>query len=111
MCCVESVSYSVVLNGEVGEQFHPSRGLRQGDPFSPYLFLVYSEGLSAVLRMASKQGRLKGARVNRYAPLITHLLFADDSLISGEAIAAGAMVLKEILETYASSSGQLVIFD
>lgn len=53
----------MVLNGDVRENFQPSRGLRQRDPLSPYLFLVYEEGLSV------KSNILKGYRVNRYAPM------------------------------------------
>lgn len=60
MKCVESVSYSVVINGEVGERFIPARGLQQGDPISPYLFLIYSEGLSALLRRIVDERRIRG---------------------------------------------------
>lgn len=49
--CVNSVSYSVVLNGKNGEIFTPSRGLRQGDPLSPFLFLFCGEGLSSLMRL------------------------------------------------------------
>lgn len=75
MVCVTSVSYSVVMNGEVGVLFFPTRGLRQGDPISPYLFLICGEGLSTLLRMAVSRGVLNGFRVSRQTPRITHLFF------------------------------------
>ncbi|KAK5794751.1 hypothetical protein PVK06_035993 [Gossypium arboreum] len=61
MRCVSSVSYSVVMNGEVGNMVFSSRGLRQGDVISPYLFLICSKGLSTLLQMAAT--RVFGATV------------------------------------------------
>ncbi|KAA3462818.1 reverse transcriptase [Gossypium australe] len=90
MRCIEIVFYSVLVNGEKGERFTPTHGFRQGELLSPYSFFIYSEGLSALLRMASTSGSLKGVHINRHVPLITHLLFADDSLIFGEATIEGA---------------------
>ncbi|GMI79095.1 hypothetical protein HRI_001578800 [Hibiscus trionum] len=103
--CISSVSYSVVLNGSVGNRFSPSRGLRQGDPLSPFLFLVCSEGLSSLLRQASCG---VGVRIARGAPNISHLFFADDSLIFGEASSRGASTIREILGIYERCSGQVV---
>ncbi|KAK5770921.1 hypothetical protein PVK06_047081 [Gossypium arboreum] len=65
MRCVTSVSYSVVMNREVGNLFIPRRGLRQGNPISPYLFLICGERLSTLLRMTASRGALSGFRVNK----------------------------------------------
>ncbi|KAA3488305.1 reverse transcriptase [Gossypium australe] len=65
MKCITSVSYSIVINGFIGEKFQPTRGLRQGDPLSPFLFLLYGEGLSSLMRLAMQEGHLKGVKANR----------------------------------------------
>ncbi|KAA3487801.1 reverse transcriptase [Gossypium australe] len=69
------------------------------------------EGLSTLLRMAATSGDLKGIQINGHAPLITHLFFADDSLIFEDATSDGARALKDNLEIYAHSSGQVINFD
>lgn len=61
--------------------FNLSRGLRQGDPLSPYLFLMVAEGLSCMIKKAEERGELNGVKVCREAPIISHLLFTDDPLI------------------------------
>nr|XP_027121394.1 uncharacterized protein LOC113738404 [Coffea arabica] len=81
MECVKSVSYSFNINGEVKEFVIPKRGIRQGDPLSPYLFLLCSEGLSNLIRKAADSKKLAGMKISRQGPSITHLLFADDSVI------------------------------
>jgi hypothetical protein len=81
MRLVTSVSFSVMLNGVRLEKFSPSRGIRQGDPISPYLFLLAAEGLSCLLKSRSQSSVLKGITVATSAPMVSHLLFADDSLL------------------------------
>ena len=79
MACVTSVRYLVRFNSVETDTIIPTRGLRQGDPLSPYLFLLAAEGLSCMLKGAEERGDLEGVRVCRDAPIISHLLFADDS--------------------------------
>ncbi|KAA3465749.1 reverse transcriptase [Gossypium australe] len=110
MKCITSVSYTVLINGSRGRIFNPSGGLRQGDPLSPFLFLICSEGLSALMRTAKKNGLLRGAKASRKGLEISHLLFADDCMMFGEATEKGARVLKDLLNTYERCSGQCVNF-
>lgn len=75
MCCVASVSYTVGINGFHGNSFVPSRGLRQGDPLSPYIFLLCAEGFSACLVTAQKTNEITGVRIGRGSMSINHLFF------------------------------------
>ena len=60
MECITTVSYSILVNGEPKGLFKPSKGLRQGDPLSPYLFIFYAEGLNALLHGAASRGNIHG---------------------------------------------------
>ncbi|KAL5555846.1 hypothetical protein UlMin_038082 [Ulmus minor] len=86
----------------------PSRGLRQGDPLSPYLFLLCTEGLSTLIHSSERSGQLHGMRCGTNGPTISHLFFADDSLLFVEATPASCYAIKEILSHYETASGQLV---
>ena len=81
MECITPVSYSILVNGEPKGMIKPSRGLRQGDPFSPYLFLFCVEGLNAILKQAVDVGEIQGFSICRRGPKLTHLFFVDDCLL------------------------------
>lgn len=80
MMCVTIVSYKIMRDGREIGPIIPSRGLRQGDPLSPYLFIIRAEGLSSLIHHYEKAGLLHGARVARGDPDTSHLFFADDCL-------------------------------
>ena len=81
MSCVSTPSFSVRINGKAYGNITLSRGIRQADPLSPYLLLIYAEGFTSLLARAEIEGRLHGVALCRSAPSISNLLFADDSLI------------------------------
>ena len=108
MQCISMVEYRVRINAEESGSFKPTRGLRQGDPLSPYLFLLCTEGLNALLTHAEEIGTISSVKVCRDAPPITNLLFADDSLILMKANQRNAEALKAALDLYCKASEQLV---
>ncbi|KAL0382982.1 UNVERIFIED_CONTAM: hypothetical protein Scaly_0585500 [Sesamum calycinum] len=81
LTCVSTMSYSIMLSGQIFGYSHPERGLRQGDPLSPYLFLFYAKALSQLISTAEANEELRGVVVSRHGPRVSHLLFADDTLI------------------------------
>ena len=73
--CISTVSFSVLLNGSPCQKFHPQRGLHQGDPLSPYLFILCAEVFSGLLNKAQAEKGLHGIEIARGAPRINHLFF------------------------------------
>lgn len=84
------------------------RGIRQGNPLSPFLFVIYAKGLSTLLDARETHGRIKGIKVCNDAPSINHLLFADDSFIFARSTLQECYELKNLLQTYELASGQAV---
>jgi hypothetical protein len=108
MKCVKTVSYRIKVNRNLMNPFVPERGLRQGDPLSPYLFIICAEGLSVLLNKAHDDGNIEGVRLCHGAPPINHLFYADDSLIIMKANVNSAESLKQVLALYEAHSGQMI---
>ena len=80
MVGVKTVSYFVLVNGEPKGMIKPTRGIRQGDLLSPFLFLLCTEGLHGLFSQAVGQGEIHGFSLCKNGPKLTHLFFANDSL-------------------------------
>lgn len=106
LSCVSAVVYSVSINRQPQGRIIPSHGLRQGDPLSPYLFLLCVERLSALIWRASERSSLTGILVSRHAPRITHLFFVNDSLIFCKSTLEECLELEHIFNLYEANSGQ-----
>ncbi|KAK2376115.1 hypothetical protein QL285_076941 [Trifolium repens] len=83
----------------------PGRGLRQGDPLSPYLFIQVSEGLTTLIKKSVANGELHGIQMCRGAPVVSHLLFADDCFLFCRSTIDEANHLMGILKTYEEATG------
>ncbi|KAF5470931.1 hypothetical protein F2P56_011417 [Juglans regia] len=106
MECITSVSYVVLVNGRPRDVIYPSQGIRQGDPISPYLFLLSADGLSSLINVAKVKGDIRGMTVARGGIKVSHILFADDSIIFARAKWLEWLKVKEILRVYEVASGQ-----
>ena len=65
MGCVTTSTFSILINGKPFGNIHPSRGIRQGDPLSPYLFLLCAEGFTSLLEKAQLEGHIHGVSICR----------------------------------------------
>ena len=106
--CIAFVSYTLLINGSKSKSFHPSRGLRQGDPLSPYLFIICQEVLSRLIDREMHNGAIKGVKADRAGPPISHLMHANDLVLFCKAKFSELSALERCLMTYCEWSGQLV---
>ena len=104
--CISSVSYQIMLNGEPKGSIKPMRGLRQGDPLSPFLFIILTKALISQIKGAEAEGRLTGLKIAQANPAVSHLRFADDSLFFCKADVQQCAELMNIINNYGVASGQ-----
>ena len=103
--CCSSVNMTLLQNGAPFKSFKPKRGLRQGDPISPYLFILCMEVMSRLINKRVKDGQIKGFHLNRHTPALHHLFFADDVFLMGKCLVNEAFYFKECLDEFFLWSG------
>lgn len=108
MTCISSCSLNILWNGLPTESFTPSRGIRQGDPLSPYLFVACIERLSQLIEHNLHGGHWTAIPLTRGGTRLSHLMFADDVVLFGEASKAQALTIKTCLQQFYEASGQKV---
>ncbi|XP_026398305.1 uncharacterized protein LOC113294100 [Papaver somniferum] len=109
-CCVELVRFSVIINGLATGYFKSSKGIRQGDPLSPFLFLLVGEALSFMIKQAQEHGLISGFQVAGRGRLISHLQFADDTLIFLDADVEQIKQLRLLLISFEMLTGLKINF-
>ena len=106
MVGVKTVFYSILVNGEPKGMIKPTQGIRQGDPLSPFLFLLCTEGLHGLISQAVNQGELHGYPLCKNGPKLTRLFFTDNSLLFCRSTPQECDKVLELLDTYSKYSGQ-----
>lgn len=110
MSCVTQGETSILWNGEPLNPLSDERGLRQGDPLSPYLFVLCLEYLSNLINEAVENKKWVGIKTDKSGIMISHLMFADDLILFAKAEEGNCRVFMDILNTFCTHSGQRVNF-
>ena len=108
MCCISTIKFFILINGSPSDFFGSSRGIRQGDPLSLLLFDIVMEGLSRMLDVAATTSQFSGFSVGNTAGnsvMVSHLLFADNTLIFCDADPTQIANLRAILVRFEEVSG------
>eukprot|EP00253_Pinus_taeda_P001606 PITA_01606 len=107
LALVASSSFSILVNGSPSDTFLPSRGLRQGDPLSPFLFILIMEALGWSIKHAKEVGKIKGLQLSNRGQAWTHQQFVDDTMLQGIPTVKEALAYKQILNDFARASDSL----
>ena len=97
--------FSILVNGAPSSTFQASRGLRQRDPLSLFLFILLAEGLGRSLKAKRIVGTLKGLSPHGGMQAQTHQQFIDDTMLMGASSICEAWAIKNMLETFKRASG------
>nr|KYP67311.1 hypothetical protein KK1_013638 [Cajanus cajan] len=108
--CLSTARVSVLLNGSPSSEFGVGRGLRQGDPLAPFLFLIVAEGFHALMAKAVEFQVFVGYEAGQEAVLVSHLQYADDTLVIGEASLQNIWAIKAIFQLFKVVAGLKVNF-
>ncbi|WMV42794.1 hypothetical protein MTR67_036179 [Solanum verrucosum] len=106
--CIKTVRFSILVNREPAGFFPSERGLRQGDPLSPFLFIVAMEGYNSMMRVVIQNNWLKGFKVSNSSGRemqICYLLYADDTIIFCDAKAEQVALIRMTLVVFEAVSG------
>jgi hypothetical protein len=98
------------VNGSPSKILIPSRGLTEGDPLSPFLFILIMEGLGESIKHAKAMGKIKGLQLTENGEALTYERFVDDTMLQGIPTVREATAYKQILNDFARATGMEVNF-
>ncbi|XP_071708772.1 uncharacterized protein [Rutidosis leptorrhynchoides] len=110
LACLKLAIISILINGSPTREFSMGRGVRQGDPLSPFLFILAAEGLNILTKAAVNRGLFRGVEIGRDKVVVSHFQYADDTMFLGEWSTTNARNLFKILKCFELSSGLKVNF-
>lgn len=82
--CLNSSHASVIINGSPMKEFKISKCIRQGNPFSPLLFMIAREGLNVTVEAVKDKGLFKGVQIRNGGPILSELFYVDDTIFIDE---------------------------
>lgn len=106
MSCISNTSTAILFNGNKLDSFQPSRGIRQGDPISLYIFLLCIEFLGAQIHSMCENNRWDKIKASKNGPSFSHVFFADDLMLFAKANAKNCEAIIEVLDTFCKLAGQ-----
>ncbi|GKV12521.1 hypothetical protein SLEP1_g23652 [Rubroshorea leprosula] len=110
MECLSTARTSILVNGSPTREFEVGKGLRQGDPLSPFLFLMIGEGLQDLVQKAMAEGMVHGIVIGKKGMTVSLLQFVDDTIIMGRADAENIRMVKDVLRWFELMFGLRINF-
>ena len=108
MSCISTISTSILFNGEVLEPIYPSRGTRQEDPLSPYLFILCMEYLGQLIVEKCNAKLWQPVKTSGSGSAFSHLFFVDDLVLFARADATNCSIIRDVLDEFCSILGQTI---
>ena len=104
MSCISTTSISILFNGGALDAFQPSRGLCQGDPLLPYLFILCMEVLGALIEGKYRENLWNPIKASQVGPSFSHIFFADDLMLFAKADKKNFVAIKDVLDSFCEIS-------
>ena len=106
MSCISSTSTAILFNSNKLDSFQPSRGIRQGDPISPYIFLLCIEFMGAQISSMCENNRWDKIKASKNSPSFSHVSFANNLMLFAKVNAKNCEVIVEVLDTFCKLARQ-----
>lgn len=106
MSCVTSVAISILFNGGTLERFYPSRGIRQGDPLSPYFFIIFMDLLGHLIKEKCSEKLWTPFKSIKSGPAFSYLMFVDNVVLFDKVNLVSCSIIRDVLDIFCDRSSQ-----